>query len=65
MKKKLYEKPTMQVVQLKQQAYLLQASGNEVLRTDYGEPIEETWEDTWAREFSWDEESFDSFISEE
>ena len=27
MKKKLYEKPTMEVVQLKQQAYLLQASG--------------------------------------
>ena len=45
MKKKLYEKPTMEVVQLKQQAYLLQASGNEVLRTDYGEPIEGTWEE--------------------
>ncbi len=26
MKKKLYEKPTMEVVKLKQQAYLLQAS---------------------------------------
>jgi hypothetical protein len=27
MKKKEYERPTMQVVQLKQQQYLLQASG--------------------------------------
>jgi hypothetical protein len=44
MKKKEYERPTMQVVQLKQTGMLM-TSGNEVLRTDYGEPIEGTWEE--------------------
>ena len=39
MKKKLYEKPTMQVVQLKQQAYLLQASG------DVNATMDGTWEE--------------------
>ena len=44
MKKKEYEVPTMQVVQLKQTGMLM-TSGNEVLRTDYGEPIVDTWEE--------------------
>jgi hypothetical protein len=44
MKKKQYERPTMQVVQLKQTGMLM-TSGNEVLRTDYGEPIVDTWEE--------------------
>ena len=34
----------MQVVQLKQTGMLM-TSGNEVLRTDYGEPIVDTWEE--------------------
>ena len=40
MKKKLYEKPTMQVVKLKQQQQLLQSSGN---RDPYGAPIPGNW----------------------
>ena len=64
MQKKEYQSPTIDVVELKQTGMLM-TSGDEVLRTDYGEPIVDTWVDTWAREFSWDEESFDSFISEE
>ena len=42
MKKKQYEKPSVEVVELKQTGMLM-TSGNEVLRTDYGEPIEGTW----------------------
>ena len=44
MKRKTYEEPTMQVVKL-QQTGMLMTSGNEVLRTDYGEPIVNTWEE--------------------
>ncbi len=44
MKKKLYEKPTTKVFELKQTGMLM-TSGNEVLRTDYGEPIEQTWDE--------------------
>ena len=44
MKKKEYERPTMQVVQLKQTGMLM-TSGDKVLRTDYGEPIVDTWEE--------------------
>lgn len=40
MKKKLYEKPTMQVVKLKQQAYLLQASAQ----------VDATMNGTWEEE---------------
>ena len=40
MKKKLYEKPTMEVVQLKHQSYLLQTSSD---RDPYGDPIPGTW----------------------
>ncbi len=60
MKKKEYEKPSVEVVVLKQTGMLM-TSGDQVERPDYGDAIEETW----AREDSWDEESFDSFISEE
>ena len=42
MKKKKYEKPSVEVVVLKQTGMLM-TSGNEVLRTDYDEPIEQTW----------------------
>ena len=40
MKKKMYEKPAMQVVKLKQQPQLLQSSGN---RDPYGDPIPGNW----------------------
>lgn len=40
MKKKEYERPTTQVVQLKQQAYLLQASGQ----------VNATMNGTWEEE---------------
>ena len=59
MKRKHYERPAAEVVELKI-AGMLMTSGDEVIRTDYGDAIEETW----AREDSWDEESFESFISE-
>ena len=60
MKRKQYEAPAAEVVELKI-AGMLMTSGDQVVRPDYGDAIEETW----AREDSWDEESFDSFISEE
>lgn len=43
MKKKQYEKPSLEVVVMKQTGMLM-TSGNEVQRSeDYGEPIEQTW----------------------
>lgn len=42
MRKKDYEKPTMQVFELKQTGMLM-TSGDEVLRTDYGEAVEQEW----------------------
>ena len=59
MKRKQYEAPAAEVVELKI-AGMLMTSGEEIIRSDYGDPIEETW----AREDSWDEESLESFISE-
>ena len=44
MKKKLYQKPTMQVVKLQHQTHLLQASGVQSMRSGYGEAQEEDWE---------------------
>ena len=44
MKRKHYERPSLEVVVLKQ-TEMLMTSGDEVLRTDYGEPIEDTWEE--------------------
>jgi len=41
-KKQFYEKPSLKVVVLKQTGMLM-TSGNEILRTDYGVPIEQTW----------------------
>ena len=52
MKKKEYEKPSLEVVVLKQTGMLM-TSGDEVLRTDYGDPITDTWQ---AREYEWEEE---------
>ena len=40
MKKKLYEKPTTKVFELKQQPQLLQSSGD---RNPYGDPIPDNW----------------------
>ena len=42
-KKQFYEKPSMKVFELKHQAHLLQASGVESTRSDYGEAQEEEW----------------------
>ena len=39
-KKRLYEKPSMKVFELKQQPQLLQSSGN---RDPYGAPIPGNW----------------------
>ena len=44
MKKKLYEKPTMQVVKLKQRQQLLTGSQLDATRSDYGEAEELDWE---------------------
>jgi len=42
MKKKQYEKPSLEVVVMNQTGMLM-TSGDEVQRTDYGEPVEQTW----------------------
>ena len=44
MKKKDYEKPTMQVVQLQHQTHLLAGSGVQSMRSGYGEAQEDDWE---------------------
>ena len=44
MKRKDYRKPTMQVVKLQHQTHLLQASGVQSTRSDYGEAQVEEWE---------------------
>ena len=44
MKRKDYEKPTMQVVKLQQQPQLLAGSGTDATREDYGEPTNWNWE---------------------
>jgi len=44
MKKKKYERPTTQVFKL-QHTGMLMTSGDEVLRSDYGDPIVDTWEE--------------------
>ena len=43
MKKKLYEKPTMNIVKLQHQTHLLAGSGVEVNRSGYGTAQEEDW----------------------
>ena len=43
MKRKDYQKPTMQVVILKQQQQLLADSGVKSMRSGYGEAQEEDW----------------------
>ena len=47
MNKEDYEKPTMRVVELKQQSQLL-AGSVEASRGDYGVAIEDTWGDSSA-----------------
>jgi hypothetical protein len=54
MRKKQYQRPTAQVVELKQQQHLLAGSLTSE-RNDYGDPIEDTWS---AREIiDFDEEN--------
>ena len=60
MKRKLYEAPTAEVVELKI-AGMLMLSGDQVERPDYGDAIEETWAREGVLE---EEESLESFISE-
>ena len=51
MKRKDYQKPTMEVVELKQQQTLLAGSVG-AGRDDYGDAIEETWSDSPASPFN-------------
>ena len=45
MKKKMYEKPTMQVVQLKHKCQILAGSGVGAMRSNYGTADEYTWDE--------------------
>ena len=45
MKKKDYQKPTMNIVKSQHQAHLLQASGVQSMRSGYGEAQVETWDE--------------------
>ena len=45
MKKKDYQKPTMQVVKLQQQTHLMAGSGVQSMRSGYGEAQEEEWDE--------------------
>jgi len=60
MKKKDYQKPTMKVVQLKQQQQLLAGSkGIQSMRSGYGSAQVETWDESLygkTQEYEWDEE---------
>ena len=44
MKRKDYQKPTMQIVKLKHTGMLM-TSGFEATRSNYGDAIEDTWEE--------------------
>ena len=43
--KKVYKRPTMNVVKLKQQQQLLSGSGVKSMRSSYGEAQVETWDE--------------------
>ena len=45
MKRKDYEKPTMQVVKLQHQTHLLAGSGVQSMRSGYGDAQVEEWDD--------------------
>ena len=45
MKKKDYQRPTMQVVKLQQQTHLMAGSGVQSMRSGYGSAQEQTWGD--------------------
>ena len=45
MKRKDYEKPTMNVVQLQHQTHLLAGSGVQSMRSGYGDAQVEEWDD--------------------
>ena len=44
MKRKDYQKPTMNIVKLQQKTHLMAGSGVQSMRSGYGEAQEETWE---------------------
>ena len=44
MKRKDYQKPTMNIVKLQQQTHLMTGSGVQSMRSGYGEAQEEDWE---------------------
>lgn len=44
MKRKDYQKPTMNIVKLQQQTHLMTGSGVQSMRSSYGKAEEETWE---------------------
>ena len=44
MRKKHYEKPSIEELALSETGMLM-TSGNAVMRADYGNAVEETWED--------------------
>jgi hypothetical protein len=44
-KKQNYMKPSLRVAELEQCEALLQGSGDQTYRPDYGDAIEETWGD--------------------
>ena len=48
MKRKEYERPTAEVVELRQQAQLLAGSVGASRGDDYGVAIEDTWDDSSA-----------------
>ena len=45
MKRKDYQKPTMNVVQLQHQTHLLAGSGVQSMRSGYGEAQVDTWDE--------------------
>ena len=45
MKKKMYEKPTMEVLECEQEVQLLAGSGVGAMRSGYGTADEDTWEE--------------------
>ncbi len=60
MKRKDYQKPTMQIAVLQQQAHLM-AGSVESTRTGYGTAVEDTWGDEPSSSrknggYNWDEE---------
>lgn len=65
MRKKLYERPTMNIVKLQQQTHLLAGSGVNAMRNGYGTATDWTWGDgggSSAPSMSFDDEDFLEFL---